>query len=142
MPEKKDDEKDLDPADARWESRFPDDDGDDWKKLDEEAFVEKIKGSIDPDELIKEYGEKIPQITELTARIISRLAKMSPTMVAHYQGEFLAMSKDLARDISLDFEDDADLTLLILCLLKWEDDDDDDEEEKPDLPKLRDLVNA
>ena len=119
-----------------------DDDDDDWKKLPEDEFAEEVKGLIDSEELVKEYEEKIPEIAELTARILSRLAKMSPTMRAHYQGEFLAMSKDLARDVSLDFEDDASLTLLILCLLKWEDDDDDDEEEKPDLPKLRDLVNA
>ena len=120
-----------------------DDDGDDWKKLDEDEFVEEVRGRIDSEELVKEYEERIPEITELTARILSRLAKMSPTMRAHYQGEFMAMSKDLARDLNLDFEDDASLTLLILCLLRWEDDDDDeDEEEKPDLPKIGDLVTA
>ena len=115
-----------------------------WKKWSEEELVEKVKEHMKgkDDQLTKEWMEDLPFITDLSARIISRLSKLSPTMRSHYVDELLAISRDLARDVNLDVDNDQELTLLIMCLLQFRDDDDDDEKDAPDLPKIGDLVNV
>ena len=115
-----------------------------WKKWSEEKLVEKVKEHLEgkDDQLTKDWREDLPFITDLAARIISRLSKISPTMRAHYVDEILAISRDLARDVNLDADDDQELTLLIMCLLQFRDDDDDDEKDAPDLPKIGDLATV
>lgn len=113
------------------------------KKMSEEKFVEKIRKHADSevDKVIKD--EFMNRAIDLGARIMSRLSKMSPTMRAHYYGEVLAISRDLAKDLKFKPEREEDLALLISMLLQYpNDDDDDDDGEKPDLPKTGDLVPA
>ena len=144
MTDEKDDDKNKpDPANARWESRAEKESDDDWRKMDEEQLVEEIGRRIKRGKLVDEFEEELPSIMELSARMISRLSKMSLTMRAHYKGEIIAISKDLSRDVRLDLKDDKELTLLIMCLLQFpEDDDDDDGKDAPALPKIGDLANV
>ena len=115
-----------------------------WKKWSEGKLVKKVKKHLEGqgDELAKEWREDLPLIIDLAARIVSRLSKISPTMRAHYVDEILAISRDLAKDVNIDVDDDRELTLLIMCLLQFRDDDDDDEKDAPDLPKIGDLATV